>query len=66
MNFVSFKDHYNFQPGATALRFWFHSDATGSAGRGFRFRYKMVTDCSSYFYEITPSGIKKEYYLRIS
>ena len=49
-------DHYNFQPGATAIRLVFHSDATGS-GRGFRLRYKMTNDCSSYFYDIQPSGI---------
>jgi len=48
--------HYNFQPGATAIRLLFHSDATGS-GRGFRIRYKLVNDCSSYFYSIRPSGI---------
>lgn len=50
------EDHFNFQPGATAIRFLFHSDAATS-GRGFRFRYKMVDDCSSYFFNIQPSGI---------
>lgn len=49
-------DHYNFQPGATAIRLLFHSDSSGS-GRGFRIKYKMVEDCSSYFYDIQPSGI---------
>ncbi len=49
-------DHYNFQQGATALRVAFHSDASGS-GRGFRFRYKLVSDCSSYFTEVIPSNI---------
>lgn len=48
--------HYNFQPGATAIRLSFHSDSSGS-GRGFRIKYKMVEDCSSYFYDIVPSGI---------
>lgn len=49
-------DHYNFQPGATAIRLLFHSDSSES-GRGFRIRYKLVNDCSSYFYSIRPSGI---------
>lgn len=49
-------DHYNYQPGATAIRLLFHSDATGNS-RGFRIRYKMVEDCSSYFFDIQPSGI---------
>ena len=55
MNFFLL-DHYNFQPGATSLRLLFHSDASGS-GRGFRVRYKMVRDCNSYFYDISPSSI---------
>ena len=49
-------DHYNFQPGATAMRLLFHSDAS-EGGRGFRIRYKLVSDCSSYFYSIQPSAI---------
>lgn len=53
---IYFLDHYNFQPGATAIRFWFHSDSTGTSGRGFRLRYKMAKDCSSYFHDIIPSG----------
>lgn len=50
--------HYNFQPGATALRLVFHSGARGN-GRGFRLRYRLVSECSSYFNVVVPSTIPR-------